>query len=251
MVLAQIDLVFVEGVAAVVAGVLVFIGSVFLLLSLVMGARLAYFVTASVTLGFYFIMTLVWSQGTPLGPVGQLPEWEPVAFAADPSTAEFGPAESYPEGDWREPDEDNPDEVTRASDLESASLDFLEQIVAGEVPKTEGAILEGPEQEFLGPTDAAATEDSARLLTQGDAEYGALELEASDAAIDKAKEADPDQQFTPEDATAFVVMRYDPGNPLGKARTLAAGTLALFVLHLFGLSRTERKVRQQYQRPES
>lgn len=252
MTLAQIDLIFVEGVAAVAAAVIVFIGSVFLLLALVMGARLAYFVTASVTLGFYFIMTLVWSQGTPLGPVGQLPDWEPVALAGDPAATEFGPADAYPEGDWRVPSEDDPADVTKAAELESAAVDFLEEAIAGEVSQTEGTVLEGPEDlEFLAGTDAAVTEDSTRLLTQGDDEYGALELEASQAAIDKANEADPDQQFTPENAAAFVVMEYDPGNPLGKARTIAAGTLALFVLHLFGLSRTERKVRQEYQRPVS
>jgi hypothetical protein len=251
MMLAEIDLIFVEGIAAVVSAVIIFLGSTFLLMALVMGARLAYFVTASVTLGFVFIMTLVWSQGTPLGPVGQLPEWEPVAFTTEPTSAEFGPADAYPEGEWRVPDEDNQEDLTKGGELESAAIDFLEGVIAGEVGRTEGAVLEGPDQEFVTGTDAAVVDDSTRLLTQGDEEYGALQLEAAPAAVDKAKDADPDQQFTPDDAQAFVVMKYDPGNPLGKARTISAGVFLAFVIHLFGLNRTERKVRQEFQRPES
>ena len=53
------DLTFVEGVAAVVSGVIVFCGSVWLLLSMVMGPRLAYFISASLTLGFLLIMGVV------------------------------------------------------------------------------------------------------------------------------------------------------------------------------------------------
>lgn len=251
MVLAEIDLIFVEGIAAVVSAVVIFLGSTFLLMALVMGARLAYFVTASVTLGFVFIMTLVWSYGTPLGPVGQLPKWEPVAFTEDVSETGFGLAQSYPEGEWRVPDEENQEDLTKAGELESAAVDFLDGIVQGEVGDTEGNVAEPGDQDFLTGTDAAVVDDSTRLLNQGDEEYGALELEASQGAIDKADEADPDQQFTPQDARAFVVMRYDPGDPSGKARTIAAGTFLVFVAHLFGLNRTERKVRQEFQRPES
>lgn len=244
MVYAALDLIFVEGIAAVVSAVLIFIGSAFLLLTLITGARLAYFITASVTLGFVFIMTLVWSQGTPLGPVGELPEWQSVALAEDSSAADFGPATEYPEGDWTVPDEDDPTEVTQAGELESAAIDYLEEAVnAGEA-----------DVEFLSATDATVTDDSTRLLTQGEDLYGALRLQASTSAIEENKEADPGQigtQVTPEDATAFVVMKYDYGNPLGKARTIAAGTFLLFAAHLFGLSRVERKIRQNYARPES
>ncbi len=244
MVLAALDLIFVEGVAAVASAVLIFIGSVFLLLMLITGPRLAYFITASVTLGFVFIMTLVWSQGTPLGPVGQLPEWKNVALAESNSEADFGPADSYPEGDWTVPDEDDPQEVTQAGELESAAVDYLDELIQ------EGEAGVG----FLAATDATVTEDSTRLLTQGDDLYGALQLEASTSAVEENEEADPEQigtVVTPADTKAFVVMRYDYGNPLGKARTIAGGTLLLFIAHLFGLSRAERKVRQNYERPES
>ena len=119
------DLLFIEGVAAVAAAVIVFVGSVFLLLSVIMGARLAYFVSASVTLAFVFIMTLVWSYGTPLGPIGQLPEWNPVDLAESAGEIEFGPAAEYPEGSWTVPAEEDTAAKTSAAELESAAIDYL------------------------------------------------------------------------------------------------------------------------------
>lgn len=228
------DLIFIEGVAAVVSGLIVFVGSVWLLLAVIMGARLGYFVTASVTLAFIFIMTLVWSFGTPLGPVGRLPEWNGIALAETTAQVEFEAASEYPDGPWVAPAAEDKEATTKAAELESAAINYLETLIP-----------DGKGQAFITATDATVVPDSTRLMKQGDTEYGALQLEASTGAVDKAKEADPDQTFTPEDATAIVVMKYDPGNPLGKARTIAAGTFLVWVLHLFGLSRAERKTKKE------
>src|SRR5687767_15302288 len=119
------DLVFIEGVAAVVCSFILFVGSAWLLLTLIMGGRLAYFVTASVTLGFIFIMTLVWSYGDPLGPVGQMPEWNKVDIGESASSLEFGPASEYPEDPWEAPAKDDQDALTKAAELESAAIDYL------------------------------------------------------------------------------------------------------------------------------
>lgn len=227
------DLLFIEGVAAVVASIIVFVGTIWLLLTVIMGARLAYFVTASVTLGFIFIMTLVWSYGTPLGPVGVMPEWNGVDIAETAAEIEgFGPAAEYPDDPWEAPSEDDQAELTKAAELDSASTDFLE-----------AQIEEGEGGDFVSGSDASVVADSQRLLTQGDKQFGAVTLEASTGAIEKFDEADDDQldTITPEDATALVVMEYDPGNPLGKARKIAGGTFLIFALHLFGLSRAERR----------
>ena len=233
------DLVFIEGIAAVVSGLIVFVGSVWLLLTVIMGARLGYFVTASVTLGFIFMMTLVWSYGDPLGPVGQMPEWNPVGLNQSADQLEFGPAAQYPDDPWKTPDEDDQKALTKAAELESAAIDYLAD-----------AIKEKKSGEFLAEADASVVADSARLYAEGEEEYGALTLEASTSAIEKAKEADPDQAVTPEDATMVVVMKYDPGNPLGKARMIAGGTFLVFALHLVGLSRAERKVKKETETEE-
>lgn len=228
------DLLFIEGVAAVVAAVIVFVGSVWMLLAVIMGARLAYFVTASVTLGFIFIMTLVWSYGDPLGPVGRLPDWEGISITDTAAGSEFGPAGEYPEQPWEVAAEDDDEAKTKAAELESAAIDYLED-----------AINEGEGAPFLSASDATVVADSARLFQDGEKEYGAIELGASTAAIEKAEDADPDQDVTPPNASLIVVMEYDPGNPMGKARMIAGGTFLVFALHLFGLGRAERKTAEE------
>ena len=216
------DTAFVTGMAAFVSAILIFCGSAFLLLMLIVGARLAYWITASVTLAFVFIMAIAWSVN-PLGPVGQLPEWDPVDIGDDVIEFEFQPAAVYPRGQWRAADKEDTAEAARSAELEGDASDyFTEAVEAGDLN--------------FEPTDTiTVAEDSTLLLTEGDEEYGATTFEVVNAADEPVGEV-------------VAVLKYDPGNPLGKARSIAAGTFVFFVLHLFGLSRAERQVKEA--RPE-
>jgi hypothetical protein len=211
------DLLFIEGVGAVVAAIIVFCGSVGLLLAMVMGGRLAYFVTASVTLAFLLLMGVVWSVN-PLGPVGKLPEWDPLDIGAEASQLEFGPLAEYPEGPWEPVDTEDAAQAAQGSELESEATSYLET-----------ALAQGDVDTFQSAVDAAVNTDLTRLLQQGDALYGAVTIEPLEG-----------EQGTP---TVFVA-RYDPGNPLGPPRMITAGTFVLLVAHLFGLSRAERRAKQ-------
>ena len=214
------DIAFISGMAAFVSAIIIFVGSAFLLLMLILGPRLAYFITASITLAFLLIMGVVWSIN-PLGPVGQMPSWDEVGVATDAASIEkFGAASSYPEGDWRAPNTEDTKEAAQASELESSGT---EAIVAA---AGEGA-LEGWPQNPEGPV---VVDDSSRLIEVDGDLYGATTLEVDNEG---------------EMVEAVAVMKYDPGNPLGQARMLTIGTLILFVLHLFGLSRAERRGRQR------
>lgn len=225
------DETFVTGVGAVAAAILVFCGSIWLLLSFVLGPRLAYFITASVTLGFVLIMGLVWSQ-VQLGPVGQLPEWVPVAIGEDPSEVDFDGADEYPDAPWQAVDEDDQAESTQASELESDATKFLED-----------AINEGDVTLVPVVAQARVKEDSTRLLERGGTEFGALLLEP----VPLTEEEEEAGVELPE-GEVLVVMSYDPGDPLGKARAITAGIFVLFVAHLFGLNRVEKRSRS---RPET
>jgi hypothetical protein len=218
------DETFVTGVAAVAAAILVFCGSIWLLLTFVLGPRLAYFITASITLGFLLIMALVWAQ-VQLGPVGQLPDWLPVAIGEEASDVDFAGADEYPEGPWQPIDENNEAEVSQASELESGATDYLED-----------AINDGDVSIFSTVSDATVKEDSTRLFEREGTEYGALLLEPVE--LTEEEEAAGVEPITGE---VLVVMEYDPGDPLGKARAIAGGVFVLFVLHLFGLSRVEKR----------
>ena len=213
------DLTFVTGMAAAVSAVLIFNGSMWLLLSMVMGARLAYFVTASVTLAFMLIMGVVWSIN-PLGPIGESPEWLPLSIDKE-ATAPDG----YPDGSWKVINKDDPVEATRASELEGAAADYLEQQIAEEKV-----------DEFEAAGDANTKEDSARVREEGGEELGAVVLEPDPLELEAGRIEDR--------GNLVVVMRYDPGDLLGPPRKITVGILLLFGLHLFGLSRAERSAKK-------
>ena len=208
------DLTFVEGIAAAGSGIIIFCGSVWLLLTMIMGARLAYFVSASLFLGFILIMGVVWSIN-PLGPIGEAPQWDPVAISEQASEIDFGPASDYPDDPWRVPDQEDAVETSEAAELGTDAIDYLD-----------GEIQEQNVKSFQAAADAAANSDSLRFFEQGGELYGAVRLEPLEG-----KEGTP----------VITVMQRDFGNPLGPARSITLGTFLLLGVHLFGLSRAERK----------
>ena len=232
------DSTFLTGSAAFISAVIVFCGSVFLLMAFVMGARLAYWVTASVTLAFVLIMGGVWSYGTPLGPVGQLPAWSPVDLGADQAQLDFGPAGDYPEGDWFVPDPEDSAQATQASELESASSDYLETEIA-----------EGGEakESFATIDEAILEEESGRLIEVDGETYGAVTYVQIEPPDPSDETADP---LEGSGDPIVVVMSYDPGNPSRPARMITAGTFLLLVGHLIGLSRAERRAKRDRERAE-
>jgi hypothetical protein len=211
---------FIIGAAAVFCGVLIFCGSVWMLLTLVLGSRLAYYITASITLAFILIMGAVWSFGTqPLGPVSEQPSWNPVGIGESAADVNFGPASQYPEAPWAPAPEDDDAKKAQAAELQSAATDYLQE-----------QIDEGKIDLFDTASDAVVAEDSALLIENDGKEYGAVMLEPG---VDK------------KGGDLFVVMSYDPGNPFQMARFITIGSGLLLILHLFGLSRAESAARRR------
>src|SRR5688572_31532284 len=127
------DVAFVTGMSAFVSSVIIFIGAAFLLLMLIIGARLAYWLTASITFAFLLIMAAVWSIN-PLGPVGELPSWNPVDIREEATDLDFEAAAQYPDSPWHLPDEDDDTETAKVAELESAATEaFAEAIDEGEL----------------------------------------------------------------------------------------------------------------------
>lgn len=215
----QDTIIFIEGMAAVISAIVVFCGSVWLLLMLIMGGKLAYFVTASVTLGVLLIMGFVWSTSE-LGPVGEQPSWSGVGVGEEISEIDFGPAESYPDSPWTPVDRDVTAEAEFAGELEASAPDVLEV-----------AIEDGDVTTIESVSEALVDADATRLLEQGGTEYGAV-------------------TFIPlqgDEPLAVAILERDPGNTLGPARQITVGILVLFVLHLFGLARIEKRARARTQ----
>jgi hypothetical protein len=213
------DATFIEGSAATIAAVIVFCGSVFLLMTFVMGAKLAYFVTASVTLAFLLIMGLIWSTNE-LGPVGQLPAWEPLAIAEEGDELTGPSASEYPDGPWQEFGTEE-ESLTQSTELQTGALEALTaRVDEGELPEEASA--------------NTANSETARFLEEGSDLYGGVTLEPPEGD---------------EGPTVVAIMQYDPGNPLGQARTITLGTFILLVIHLFFLSRSEKQARRKREEP--
>ncbi|HEX2294368.1 MAG TPA: hypothetical protein VHN37_03575 [Actinomycetota bacterium] len=246
------DSIFVEGIAATVSAIIVFCGSVWLLLALVLGPRLAYFVTASITLGFLLLMGVVWSVGdSALGPVGELPSYTAVGAGDTPEEAGFGPAGDYPDGGgWFAPDPEDAGQAEIKTGAEGAATDALQE-----------AIDEGEVTAFERADQAAADVDATQLLERDGTFYAAVTFNAVATEGDEEPDAPGDQDIQPEegdgpaedddaaqegpdpDAQAFVFLEQDPGNELGEARLISVGIFLLLVAHLAGLSFSERRAR--------
>lgn len=112
------DPVFVKGVLALVISVVVFIGSVWLLVAMVLGARLGYFVTGTCLFGIIAIITALWvvisiipipslGFGAALGPKGAETTWHALGTGNQLTKveSEFGTFDvsDYPEGSWESP----------------------------------------------------------------------------------------------------------------------------------------------------
>ena len=105
---AAIDRIFIEGVLAVVAGVVLFAGSIYVLISAVFGARMGYLIAATGFFAFFVILAAIWAFGAPgtlpfLGPKGSLPEWVPVAAGQDLTSPTYPVIEAYPGSPWEPP----------------------------------------------------------------------------------------------------------------------------------------------------
>lgn len=77
------------GVLVVVAAVVLFVGSIYLILGTNMGARLGFLVTFTALTGFMVILTLLWiTTASPLNTLrGRVPEWKVLEVVDDPADA--------------------------------------------------------------------------------------------------------------------------------------------------------------------
>lgn len=96
----------IKGVLALAAFILVFIGTPWLLLTMVVGPKLGYWVTGSVFFGIMVLLSVIWF-GTALGPKGPETTWHAGGVGTDLTSLEaFGETydvSDYPGGEWKRP----------------------------------------------------------------------------------------------------------------------------------------------------
>jgi hypothetical protein len=103
---------FIKGVVTVVAAFILFVGSVYLLLTAVFGLRMAYLVLAVSLFAWMILFSLIWVIGQPpilgvqgtlpnLGPRGTEPHWQVFAAGTQQLATRFPQTTSYPEAPWK------------------------------------------------------------------------------------------------------------------------------------------------------
>jgi hypothetical protein len=115
----------IEGALAVVMAVVLFCGSVYLLLSAIFGLRMAYLVAATGLFAFMIILSAIWAFGAPgtpkyLGPKGKLPAWVAVGEGTTVRSSTHPVIEKYPQRPWTPPKKGDP----LATEVEPATLVF-------------------------------------------------------------------------------------------------------------------------------
>jgi hypothetical protein len=209
----------IEGALVVVSALILFGGSVWLLLSAVFGVRMGYLVMATGLFAFMIILSALWVFGAPgtprfLGPKGDLPTWIALEAGQDLTSSTFPVVERYPGDPWVSAEEDrslNPEVEAAALGMqeflaEEANAELVRQQIEGEVAPEEFEIVDLEFTEVEGTPLAAA-----RAFALG----GGPEVE--------------------------VVAYKDPGSEPVPSYLFLAAAIVGFVVHLPFLDRAERR----------
>jgi hypothetical protein len=106
---------FVKGITVTVAAFVLFVGSVYMMLTAVFGLRMAYLVLAVSFFGWMIIFSMLWAFGQPpilgvtgllvnQGPRGTEPHWKVFAAGTGPQSTQYPQTARYPGPPWRRGD---------------------------------------------------------------------------------------------------------------------------------------------------
>ena len=216
----------VKGALTVLMAFTVFVGSVYLLLSLVLGRWMGYLVLAVSFFGWMAIMSSIWffgffAQGpttpTNQGPRGSEPSWVPISGGLDPATARYDTFATYPGQPWRHPANNDNDNASVQSVTSTVGTFLAEQLnqQLGIDPEALNAI-----------TGTQFTIENVRFATASD---GKTPLAVAEA------------YFNGGGPTITVTMYHDSGSIPRYSAMILIGSIVLFGLHLPLLDRAEKK----------
>lgn len=132
----------IEGTLVVISGLILFVGTVWLLLAAIFGVRMGYLQTMVGMFGFMIILSAIWAFGAPgtppnLGPKGELPHWEPVAAGAVIESEQYPIIDAYPGEPWKSPEDDETLEL-EAETASDTIAEFLAEEATHHLEETGG-----------------------------------------------------------------------------------------------------------------
>lgn len=209
----------IEGTLVIVSSFVIFGGSVWLLLSAVMGVRMGYLVSATGLFGFMVILSALWAFGAPgtppnLGPRGDLPTWFGLGAGGELSSPTYPVIEEYPAEPWMSAE----DQRTFRSEVEPVTLAFQEFLAEEAADELQRAGVEGE-------------------IAPETFEISDLRFTTADGTRLAAARA-----FATTGGPEVVVFGYkDPGDLALPSWLFLAGSIIGFVAHLPFLDRAERR----------
>jgi hypothetical protein len=231
---------FLKGSLAVIMGIVLFIGSVYIVLAAVVGPRMGYLVLAVALFGWMVLISALWTFGAPgtpkyLGPrpsgpgSGAEPHWQPLGVGVQVASPRYPVVEEYPSKPWRVP---TGGMTTSVEPLTAAITEFLaeranEQLgipVERHIPEIAGGEpleeTEGPEP--ILPEDFTVTD--VRFAAAGDVSLGAARA-----------------YFTEGGPEVIVFAYHDTGNVKAYSWAFLATSIVGLAVHIPFLDRAEKK----------
>ena len=213
-----------KGAGVTLMSFILFVGSVYLILTAVLGRWMGYLVLMVAFSGWMILLSALWafgfySQGpdTPvnLGPRGDEPSWVPLLASTGETSDEYETFRSYPGDPWKEPDASNAAQVQSVTGIVT---DFLAEEANAELE------IEG--------TDPRAISG---------VEFAVDRLHFADAG--ETKLAVAEAHFLDGGPLWTVSLTYDEGSVPKYSYMFLAGSVLLFAVHLPLLDIAERKRR--------
>lgn len=208
----------IEGALVVLAAVVIFCGSVWMLAGAVFGNTMGYLISATALFAFMVILSALWVFGAPgtpryLGPKGELPTWVTVAAGQTLESTSTPLVEQYPGGPWQ-----TAEQADLQAELEPATTVFQEFLAEEAAVELEGAGIDPPAEPLEFTVEGvrfAEVEDRPVAMAQG---------------------------FATEGGPEVLLFAYkDPGNEPLPSYVALVGSIIGFVVHLPFLDRAERK----------
>jgi len=217
-----------KGAGVVIAAFLLFIGSVYVLLSAIFGRWMGYALLMTCFSGWLIIMSSLWTFGfwaqgtdtkTNLGPRGPAPTWLVLSAGLTAGSDRFGEFTSFPQKPWATPD------------------------VKDEVQLSDSDAAESTAKAYL------ATEANQRFKLDP---YGINAITTTQFTVDSVDFATSENgtklsviraHFTGGGPETTVSMYFDTGNEGAFSRLFLVLSILVFAVHLPLLDRAEKKRR--------
>jgi hypothetical protein len=212
------------GYLTVAMGIILFIGSVYLLLAAVFGPRMGYLVMAVALWGWMIILSSLWafgfySQGlhtaNNLGPRGTEAHWQTFGSGVEVASRTYPVVEQYPSGPWEAP--------TGPDDERTASVGTVTTAVQDELANQANAQLQAAgKTDVVEPTDFTVT--NVEFTSEG-----------------KTSLAGAQAFYVGGGPRVTVFSYHDSGDVPVYSFAFLGASVILFVVHVPFLDRAERK----------